>query len=225
MTAAVVAPRENMEKVLVCQIASPEITLWGPSFLDLGLMLCRIPSRELVKSAWGLRPLAILFTPEAWSPGGYEACRRLKSDPRTRDIPVLMVSADARPAAALAAYAAGADDFLARDGDPRVLAAHVLACARRYGRRGCEPHRAGPFTVDAGNFSASFKGRPLQLTPAEFGLLESLVRRPGTIVRREGRLSHIVETHVCNLRRKLGPDGRRLIATVAGVGYRLDLRP
>lgn len=213
-----------MEKILVCQIASREIALWAPSFLDQGLMLCRIPSRELVKSAWSLRPLALVYTPEAWNPGGYEACRRLKSDPRSRDIPVLMVSADARPEAALAAFGAGADDFLARDGDPRVLAAHVLACVRRYGRRGSEPRRAGPFAVDARSFSASFKGRPLKLTPAEFGLLESLVRRPGSVVRREGPLAHIVETHVYNLRRKLGPDGRRLITTVAGVGYRLDLR-
>lgn len=212
-----------MEKVLVCGIDSQEIALWGPVFLEQGLMLRLLPSRELVSSAWSLGPLALVLTPEAWNPGGYEACRRLKTDPRSRNIPVLMVSADERPEAALAALGAGADAFLSRGGDPRVLAAHVLACVRRY-RRAAEPLRAGPFIVDAGNFSATFKGRPLRLTPAEFGILESLVRRPGTVVRREGRLSHIVETHVCNLRRKLGPAGRRMIATVAGVGYRLDLR-
>lgn len=219
-------PRTTIEEVLLCGIGSHEIARWGSAFQAQGLAPLLISRQALVKFVWrSRRPLAVVIAPDDWNHDAYDACRRLRSAPRSRDIPVLMVSRDESPEAALASFAAGADDFLARGEDPRVLAAHVLACVRRYRRRTSAPLLAGPFVVDAGNFSATFKGRPLRLTPAEFGILESLVRRPGSVVRREEGPSHIVETHVCNLRRKLGPDGRRAISTVAGIGYRLDIRP
>jgi DNA-binding response OmpR family regulator len=145
-----------------------------------------------------------------------------------------MLSRENDPDAALKAFGSGADDFLSTPCDPRVLAAHVLACSRRYLRAPPRVLRAGRLLIDPSHFSVTFGGRPVRLTPTVFLILEQLARQPGSVVRRQGildqvrkffdaSLSHTLDTHICNIRRKLGPGNGRVIETVAGIGYRLNV--
>ncbi|MBI4422310.1 MAG: response regulator transcription factor [Elusimicrobia bacterium] len=163
-------------------------------------------------------------------------CRTLKSGPGGRSTPVLILFDETEPGALLAAFEAGADDCLSRPFDPRVLAAHVTAVWRRFeqGRPAPRALRAGPLSLDPASGQAALRGKPLELTATELRILELLMRRPGVTVLRATLLdglrgavketfSRSVDTHIFNLRRKLGPAGRRWVVTAAGLGYRLDL--
>lgn len=175
--------------------------------------------------------LAVVVDLGRGAPEALEACRAIKADPRARGTPVLALALTSAPEVQLAGFDAQADNCLVLPDDLRVLTAHVLALVRRFALApASKVLRAGSISVDARAGRAAVGGRPLKLTPAEFCILELLVRRRGGIVRRDeiqertrrafsASLTHAVETHVCNLRRKLGPQAGRRVQSIPGVGY------
>jgi len=166
---------------------------------------------------------------------GHELFARLQAEPRTRDVPVLFVSASVEIRDKLAAFSLGAEDYIEKPFNPTELRARVLArLARSQGRREAPEifeklglrfdvaqHRA--FRTDAAG------GGDLELTPHEFRLLYHLARHQNQISSRGQLLraawgetvvdERTVDVHVAHLRRKLGslPCG---IESVRGVGYR-----
>jgi two-component system alkaline phosphatase synthesis response regulator PhoP len=178
--------------------------------------------------------LAIL---DVMMPGvdGYEACRRLRADPKTANLPILMLTARAEEADKVVGLELGADDYLAKPFGERELLARVRALLRRVARAEAptEMLRAGPITLDMARHQAQCAGTPLDLTPTEFDLLHLLIANPGQTLGRETLLNkvwgydwygnaRVVDTHVQHLRRKLRacyPD-EDLILTVRGMGYR-----
>ncbi len=165
---------------------------------------------------------------------GTEVCRRLKSDPRTSHVPVVMLTAKGDEVDRVVGFELGADDYVTKPFSVRELVLRLQAVLRRAGPgRGEEraPEQVGPIRVDADAHRAYVDGAEVQLTPLEFRLLRTFMARLGRVQSREQLLEDVwemssevetrtVDTHVKRLREKLGP-ARDLLETVRGVGYRL----
>jgi two-component system, OmpR family, response regulator CpxR len=166
---------------------------------------------------------------------GLEVLRRIRQQSRT---PVLMLTARGDTHDRILGLEMGADDYLPKPFDPAELVARIRAILRR-----SSPQRTAPVAVavgdielDGGSRSARRNGMPLDLTTVEFDLLAALIRVAGSTVSREDLVRNVlgrdfspfdrsIDTHVCNLRRKLGPleDGGERIKGVRGAGYLYSL--
>jgi two-component system phosphate regulon response regulator PhoB len=171
--------------------------------------------------------------------GGDEILERLRSDPATASIAVLVVTAKKEQEDRIQGLELGADDYLTKPFSPRELVLRVQAILRRVHEAGITAGgrvlRAGPLRVDVGAHEASLNGVELDLTPTEFRLLQALMERRGRTQSRtqllemawdvESEVSERIQTrtvdmHVRRLRSKLGETGG-WIETVRGFGYRL----
>jgi two-component system, OmpR family, alkaline phosphatase synthesis response regulator PhoP len=165
---------------------------------------------------------------------GLEVCRRLKADARTRDVPIIMLTAKSEEGDMIAGLDRGADDYIAKPFSPRVLSARIKALLRRHdARRQSEAEvtiDVYELSINPGRHEASLAGRPLELTYTEFALLLFLARRPGWAYTRTQIVDAVkgedypvtersVDVQVAGLRKKLGAFGS-YIETVRGVGYR-----
>jgi two-component system, OmpR family, phosphate regulon response regulator PhoB len=165
---------------------------------------------------------------------GTELCSRIKSDPRTKHVPVLMLTAKGDEIDRVVGFEVGADDYVTKPFSVRELVLRVRALLRRSrpGRAAERtPESVGPIRVDVDSHRAFVDGAEIQLTPLEFKLLTTLMARLGRVQSREQLLEDVwgmsseletrtVDTHVKRLREKLG-SGRDLLETVRGIGYRL----
>ncbi|MGQ0547804.1 MAG: phosphate regulon transcriptional regulator PhoB [Betaproteobacteria bacterium] len=165
---------------------------------------------------------------------GLAFARRLRADPRTRSLPILMLTARAMEADKLVGLEAGADDYLTKPFSPRELAARIKAVLRRRA-----PELSGDaveiegLRLDPASRRVTAGGRRLSLSPSEFRLLHFLMTHPGRIYTRAQLLDHVwgdhvfieertVDVHVRRLRKALEPTGHdRLVDTVRGAGYGL----
>jgi two-component system, OmpR family, phosphate regulon response regulator PhoB len=165
---------------------------------------------------------------------GTEVCRRIKSDPRTKHVPVVMLTAKGEEVDRVVGFELGADDYVTKPFSVRELVLRVKAVLRRSGPGKTSerpPEKVGPIRVDVDTHRAFADGAEIQLTPLEFKLLTTLMARLGRVQSREQLLEDVwemssevetrtVDTHVKRLREKLG-SGRDLLETVRGIGYRL----
>jgi two-component system phosphate regulon response regulator PhoB len=165
---------------------------------------------------------------------GTEICRQIKSDPRTRHVPVVMLTAKGEEVDRVVGFELGADDYVTKPFSVRELILRLKAVLRRSGSgRSTErpPESVGPIRVDVDAHRAFIDGIEIQLTPLEFRLLATFMSRLGRVQSREQLLEDVwemsseletrtVDTHVKRLREKLGA-GRDLLETVRGIGYRL----
>ena len=166
---------------------------------------------------------------------GLEVCRRLRQDPATVSLPIVMLTAKGDEVDRVLGLEIGADDYIVKPFSPKELLARVRAVLRRSRPApGAAPLSLGALLIDLGTHTASVGGLALALTPKEFDLLRALVEARGRVLSREFLLDRVwgyaraseiesrtVDVHVRRLRVKLGPEGRRIL-TVKSVGYRLD---
>src|SRR5574341_517646 len=166
---------------------------------------------------------------------GLEVCRRLRQDPATAALPIVMLTAKGDELDRVLGLEIGADDYIVKPFSPKELVARVKAVLRRSRPApGIAPIMLGTLTIDPGTHTVSVGGRVLALTPKEFDLLRALAEADGRVLSREFLLDRVwgysraseiesrtVDVHVRRLRVKLGPEGRRGL-TVKSVGYRLD---
>jgi DNA-binding response OmpR family regulator len=162
---------------------------------------------------------------------GLEVCRRARRDGFGRSI--LMLTARDDPASTVEGLSDGADDYLGKPFDLEVLAARAHALMRRNERRAPIELVCGDLRVDPGRRLAFQGGQELALTAREFSILETLMRRAGSVLSREEILeqawgereepmSNTIDVLVARLRKKLdAPGSSSRIETVRGVGYRL----
>ena len=166
---------------------------------------------------------------------GLEVCRRLKGDPKTRDVPIVMLTAKSEESDMVAGLERGADDYVAKPFSPRVLTARIRALLRREDARRREAQETTidvhELSIHPGRHEVTLAGQPVELTYTEFALLQFLAKRPGWAYTRNQIVDAVkgedypvtersVDVQVAGLRRKLGEFGS-YIETVRGVGYRL----
>jgi len=166
---------------------------------------------------------------------GIDVLRRLRA---SGDLPVLMLTARGDDDDRILGLELGADDYLSKPFNPRELVARIRAILRRMDKSG-SPSRprvsVGPLTLDPSDMSVAMEDRPIRLTTAEFLVLERLARGAGQIQSRAdlteqalGRpleaYDRSVDTHVSNVRRKLGlsAGGPLEIRSMRGRGYMLS---
>ena len=162
---------------------------------------------------------------------GFDVLRRIRVESR---IPVLMLTAKGDTLDRVLGLEMGADDYLPKPFDPPELAARVRAILRRTSlpSEGPGPIVVADVELDTGTRTVRKKGKLIDLTTVEFDLLAALVRTAGNTVSREDLARNVlgrefspfdrsIDTHVCNLRKKIGPleDGTERIKGVRGAGY------
>ena len=163
---------------------------------------------------------------------GYNILKRLKSDTRTRDIPVIMVTAKEAEFDKVKGLESGADDYITKPFGMMEFVARVKAVLRRCARQSEERelHCKG-LRVNVSRHEVCYQGEVKELTRKEFELLEYLMENKGLVMSRNQILCHVwgydfdgetrtVDVHVRTLRQKLGEAGN-LIETLRGVVYRL----
>lgn len=177
--------------------------------------------------AAGFRPdLVVLEMAFEGAVVGPDLARRLTAD---TDPLLLFVTSDVGAADRLAAFVAGADDYVVKPLPPAELLARVHALLRRGGRLASVVTQVGRLVVDEPAHRVAFAGTEVELSPLDFSLLAVLARHAGQVLSKARLLElvwgydvvdeSLVEVHVSTMRRRLGPDGGRLVHTVRGVGY------
>ncbi len=175
---------------------------------------------------------------------GTEVCRRIRANPATADVPVIMLTARSEEIDRVVGFEVGADDYVVKSSfSMRELVLRVRAVLRRHSESSPAPAESrsgesltfGPLLVDEGAHRVFVEGVEIVLTATEFKLLSTLARRAGRVQSR-GRLledvwdmpadlnTRTVDTHVKRLREKLGA-AARYVETVRGVGYRFNAQP
>lgn len=171
---------------------------------------------------------------------GFEVCRRLKADPATCAIPIIMLTAKTEEIDKVLGLELGADDYLAKPFSMRELMARIKAVLRRTGQDSAAKQQVltiNSLQLDFSSYQASLQDVPLSLTPKEFELLKLLVTNPGRAFTRDELLEHVwgyeyygdtrtVDVHIRHLRAKLSADPKLAagIETVRSVGYRFIFR-
>jgi two-component system phosphate regulon response regulator PhoB len=178
----------------------------NPAFIILDLMLPKMP--------------------------GLEVCKILKSDPATRRIPIMMLTAKAEEIDRVVGLEFGADDYVTKPFSPREVILRIKAILRRAeGPVDDESLSAGSIVIDPARHEVSVGGKCVNLTGLEFKLLRMLMQRRGRVQTRDRLLNDVwgyesvidtrtVDTHVRRLRKKLGK-AADAIESVRGFGYRL----
>jgi two-component system, OmpR family, response regulator MprA len=163
---------------------------------------------------------------------GLEVARQLRDD--GSNVPILVLTARDTIGDRVTGLDAGADDYLVKPFAYQELSARLRALARRSAAGVNRPGTRlsnGPIVLDEGTRVVTVGGRPVNLSPREFALLECLLRHPGHVLTRDQLLDqawpygvavtpNAVDAYVHYLRQKLGSAGER-VETVRGVGYRL----
>jgi two-component system phosphate regulon response regulator PhoB len=166
---------------------------------------------------------------------GIELARRLRSDKRTKTVPIIMLTARADEQDKLTGLDTGCDDYITKPFSPRELNARVKAVLRRRAPQMTDDVvQAGTLRLDPATHRVSADGHPVHLGPTEFRLLHFLMTHPERVHSRTQLLDQVwgdhvfveertVDVHIRRLRKALEPSSHDgLIQTVRGAGYRLS---
>jgi len=162
---------------------------------------------------------------------GFQVCRALKED---RAVAVIMLTAKEDVEDRVKGLTLGADDYMAKPFSFGELIARIHARVRNQFPQLLDEVAVGPFAIDAARKEFRYKDRLLELSPTEFELLKHLVLNHGHVLSKSGILDqvwgygfggeeNIVEVYIRSLRDKLQDREHRVIRTIRGAGYRVDL--
>jgi two-component system, OmpR family, phosphate regulon response regulator PhoB len=166
---------------------------------------------------------------------GIDLARRLRTDKRTKTVPIIMLTARSEEQDKLAGLDTGADDYITKPFSPRELNARIKAVLRRRAPQMTDDVvQIGGLRLDPGSHRVTGNSEPVELGPTEFRLLHFLMTHPERVHSRTQLLDHVwgdhvfveertVDVHIRRLRKALEPTRLdRLIQTVRGTGYRLS---
>jgi len=170
--------------------------------------------------------------PDLVLPGtdGIDVCRQIRAE---SGVPIVMLTAKSDTVDVVLGLESGADDYIVKPFQSKVLVARVRARLRRTEDPAPETLQIGDVTIDVAGHAVTRAGEPLNLTPLEFDLLVALARKPRQVFTREVLLEQVwgyrhaadtrlVNVHVQRLRAKIEKDPERpeIVVTVRGVGYK-----
>ncbi|MFH1387523.1 MAG: response regulator [bacterium] len=164
---------------------------------------------------------------------GLEVCRRLKKNPKTANIPIIMLTAKGSETDKVVGLEVGADDYITKPFSMKELIARAKTILRRYeGKKEASPAtlKINEIEIDSDRHEVKVLGKPVELTAKEFQLLYYLAQNQGKVFSRERLLDTVwgidvaietrtVDVHMRRLREKLGKAGKHLM-TLRGVGYK-----
>lgn len=174
---------------------------------------------------------------------GWDVARLVRSDPRLKSTPIIMLTARVEDNDKIAGLEIGADDYITKPFNPREVVARVRALLRRSQMqpdlRAPVRLQVGKLVLDIGKRELTLAGDPVSLTPSEFEILRELMQNPGFVITRDelaekalgygsSSAGRTLDSHIKNLRQKIDcqEDTLSQIQTVHGIGYRLkDPRP
>ncbi len=196
---------------------------------------CRISAEEGFNAIEASSPDLILL--DLMLPGldGLSACRQLKANEKTRNIPIVMLTAKGSEADIVSGLELGAHDYITKPFSPRVLHARIRTHLRSTDASVDSADavlRRGPIEIDNTHHEVRLKGHSVDLTLTEYRVLEFLARRPGVVFTRYQIVDAVkgedypvtdrsVDVQIVGLRKKLGSHGG-LVETVRGIGYRFS---
>ena len=165
---------------------------------------------------------------------GLEVCRLLKSEPETKNVPIIMITAKGEEVDRIVGLELGADDYITKPFSPREVVLRVRSILKRsvadFQKEITAKIEANGVIIDIDRRQVNYKGKSIDLTATEFDLLSILAKTPGRVFTRNLLMDLVwgqdyygvdrtVDTHMSRLRRKLGGGGKNL-QTVHGIGYR-----
>ena len=164
---------------------------------------------------------------------GLDVCKILKTDDKAGHIPIIMLTAKGEEADVVTGLELGADDYVTKPFSPRILLARIRSVLRKAARAETDDNdvvQIHDLVINPGRREVLYKGKAVDLTYTEFGILHLLARRPGWVFTRYQIIDGVrgedyivtdrsVDVQVAGLRKKLGRAGK-YIETVRGVGYR-----
>ena len=170
---------------------------------------------------------------------GTELCRIIRSDSRLSELPIIMLTAKGEESDIISGLDHGADDYVTKPFSPKILISRVKAVLRRKARDSAvQPSDPGnvikinDLVIDPGRYEVKIAGKPVSLTPTEFGILQLLSKKAGWVFTRQQIIDEVrgydylvtprtIDVQVFSLRKKMGDAGRK-IETVRGIGYRFN---
>ena len=165
---------------------------------------------------------------------GLEVFRLLKSEPETKNVPIIMITAKGEEVDRIVGLELGADDYITKPFSPREVVLRVRSVLKRsvadFQKEITAKIEANGVIIDIDRRQVNYKGKSIDLTATEFDLLSILAKAPGRVFTRNLLMDMVwgqdyygvdrtVDTHMSRLRRKLGGGGKNL-QTVHGIGYR-----
>jgi len=197
------------------------------------LVRCVGSGEQAIKEAHENAPDLVILDLLLPNIDGLEVCQVLKSDPQTKGIPIIMLTAKSEEADVVSGLELGADDYITKPFSPRVLISRLKAVLRRGKSKEHEEEQAvrvHELAIHPGRHEITLAGEPVELIYTEFRLLHFLARKPGWAFSRTQIVDKVkgddypvtersVDVQIASLRRKLGSHGN-YIETVRGVGYR-----
>lgn len=189
---------------------------------------------DFLKAMEQLSPQLVLLDLMLPGIGGFEVFHYIRSHPRLRHTPVIMLTVKDDPMDIVSGLEMGADDYVTKPFHPRELLARIRAVLRRATTSsfGGGTLRVGDMVLVPENLTVEIGKEVIPLSFREFRLLELLVRNRGRIVTRQTILDEVwgedafvtdrvVDVYIAHLRKKLGPRGQQIV-TVRGVGYSFE---
>ncbi|MBL8885188.1 MAG: response regulator [Phycisphaerales bacterium] len=166
---------------------------------------------------------------------GTEVAARLRAEPASASIPIIMLTAKGEETDQVVGLKLGADDYVTKPFSMKVLLARIEALLRRSGRFSGERGimKLGPIEINTDTHQAALHDQPIKLTLTEFRILASLVQAGGRVLSRNALMTRAmgpgvtvtertIDVHVTSIRKKLA-DSAHIVKTVRGVGYRVSL--
>jgi len=196
-------------------------------------VFCAYDGQSGLNQARSVNPDLIILDAVLPVVDGVEVCRELRAVAATRETPIMMLTTTkSEETDQLIGYSSGADDYVEKPFSVRVLMERMKSLLLRRDRQlgGADIVEMGRVGVDRIKHQASIDKKPLDLTPSEFRLLDTMMRQPGRAFDRTELidlalgtdamvLERTIDVHIRSLRKKMG-DAANTIETVRGIGYR-----
>jgi len=233
------AGRDIKGRILIIEDEAAIREMLGYSLMKEGFVCTEAADSEQARTEiQSDRPNLVLLDWMLPGMSGIDYARRLRSDPATQDIPIIMLTAKGEEADKIRALDTGADDYITKPFSTKELLARIRAVLRRYATDSADGERkiieVDGLVLDTETYRVTAKGEIIEISPTEFKLLYFFISHPERVYTRAQLLDHVwgqnvyveertVDVHIRRLRKILEPFAfDRFIQTVRSVGYRFS---